>query len=1180
MALKGVRDENGTIVDLEYVFTNQQTLKSVNRSSLVGKRFLQEFPEVLEHTDLFQRYCAVIETGTPWVDTVHIDFGGFTDVWAHVSAVRWEDCCLVTYNDVTVQVRSEQKIKEQAHFIEGISKAVPDLLTLIEFPERQTIYFNHDPHILTGYTLEEIKDLNLQERMVLLVHTDDRSRIHDFYNKLAGLQANQVAEMEYRLLTKQGNFSWIHARGIPYQFQDGNVTQALIISRDITSQKKNDGELQERRLLVEEVFKAIPDLITIQDCTTRKIVYTNNPKYWDQHTKGDGTLYTLPDVAHINQSVHPDHIDRVRKFLEDRLSLQGDETMELEFKMLKGHWIKSRSKVFKRDEHGQPSQILTVSYDITDAKLAEEQVTNNKELLQSIIDAPSLGLAVYKAVRNNEGQIIDFVHEFVNASTRKVVGDGFVGKFLSDHGENGTRQLDKFIKTIETNSVVAYVEHTGFGGSAHWISFSNSPLGGDRLVHIWEDITALVESADLKLANTKLREFDLAKTKFFSNVSHEFRTPLTLLLGPLSDLAEDQSIAPAQREKLVMAKRNASRLQKLVNALLDFSRFEAGQEDAIYQPTDIAKVTTELAGNFRSIVESAGLKLVVQCEDPGEPVYLNRQMYEKILLNLLSNAFKFTLKGKIEVKVRNKLKKVELRITDTGIGIAPNQQDRIFERFNRVEGKHARTFEGSGIGLALVKEMVKMHGGTIKLKSSPGEGSTFTATFLKGKKHLPPAKIFESNDAIAERAVDTYVEEASGWLFKPEKSGTRRITGSDSRPTVLVADDNADMRAYLADTLQRHFNILKVDNGKKAWDAMKAGFLPDLVLADVMMPDMDGYELLEAIRNSETFQHIPVILLSARSDEGSRIEGLRSGADDYLVKPFSSRELVARVDARIQISKLQEKVRSSGMASPMGDDLQATNESLRRKNEDLVKANRGLADMSNVVNHVLKEPLRKLSVFTQMLARDEGEHLSEGGRSLLSKIELFIDTMNDQLAEIAAYSTISAGVNNIAEVHVKNIFESCCSSLREVIVQKHGVVEHDIHGNLSADGAQVGYLLRNLMLNALMLHHPSRPPHLLVTGKVMAGDKLSHEAVNRQQQYYELAVHDNGIGFDQKFEKEIFELFRTSDHRAVYPVSGISLTLCKRIVENHGGFMIVSSRPGEGSTFCCYFPVNAKVAIL
>lgn len=424
-----------------------------------------------------------------------------------------------------------------------------------------------------------------------------------------------------------------------------------------------------------------------------------------------------------------------------------------------------------------------------------------------------------------------------------------------------------------------------------------------------------------------LAELDRAKTTFFSNVSHEFRTPLTLMLGPLAEtLAHDSGLQPEEREKLEMVQRNGLRLLKLVNTLLDFSRIEAGRVQAVYEPTDLAMLTAELASVFRSAIEQAGLRLLVNCPSLPERVYVDREMWEKIVLNLLSNAFKFTFEGEIEVALRWGGTHVELEIRDTGIGIAAIELPRLFERFYQVQGARGRTYEGSGIGLSLVQELVKLHGGNIQVNSVVDQGTRFIVSLPTGFAHLPSDALrTRSNEHISTTrtlvstatGASPYIEEAMHWL-PPEEEGERGsggvrgvgvqiVSSSPLRESarILLADDNADMRDYVKRLLSQRYEVETVADGVAALAAARTQ-LPDLILSDVMMPGLDGFELLRQLRAEPQTRELPVILLSARAGEESRIEGLKAGADDYLIKPFSAQELLARVEATLNIARMRQ----------------------------------------------------------------------------------------------------------------------------------------------------------------------------------------------------------------------------------------------------------------------------------
>jgi len=409
-----------------------------------------------------------------------------------------------------------------------------------------------------------------------------------------------------------------------------------------------------------------------------------------------------------------------------------------------------------------------------------------------------------------------------------------------------------------------------------------------------------------------LAEIDRAKTTFFSNVSHEFRTPLTLMLGPLEETLSDKQVplVPEHRERLEMVHHNSLRLQKLVNTLLDFSRIEAGRIQAIYDPVDLSRLTTELASTFRTAVERAGMRLVVNCETLEEPVFVDRDLWEKIVLNLLSNAFKFTLEGEIEVALRQVGRTAQLTVRDTGTGIPAEQLPHIFERFHRVEGTRARTHEGTGIGLALVQELVKLHGGSVAVRSVYGVGTTLAVTIPLGWTHLPADRLGKASPlANPSPSSRHYAEEACRWV-SDSTSETAQAKESSALPgvrsRVLLADDNADMRDYVRRLLSDRYEVEAVADGEAALDAIRRQ-PPDIALIDVMMPKVDGFQLLAALRSGTETRTLPIVMLSARAGEEARIEGLNAGADDYLIKPFSARELQARVAAHLETVRLRKE---------------------------------------------------------------------------------------------------------------------------------------------------------------------------------------------------------------------------------------------------------------------------------
>jgi len=436
--------------------------------------------------------------------------------------------------------------------------------------------------------------------------------------------------------------------------------------------------------------------------------------------------------------------------------------------------------------------------------------------------------------------------------------------------------------------------------------------------------------------SAELAALDAAKTNFFSNVSHEFRTPLTLILGPLGELLDGPGLSAVQRDILLPMRRNALRLLRLVNTVLDFSRLESGRLRAEFRPTDLAGYTRALAGAFRPAAERAGLRLVIDTPPLAAPVHLDRESWEKIVFNLLSNAVKFTREGTITVSVRPRPAPgpadgtdypgaAVLEVADTGVGVPEAEQPLLFDRFHRVTGAWSRSHEGTGIGLALVRELAGLHGGTVEVTSTAGVGSTFTVTIPFGTEHLDPERIVAAADEIPQIEARLYVEEAHCWAdgppasspapsapkgpgFSTPSSGPGVGSGAvGRRGRILLADDNADLRDYVARLLRPHWDVVAVANGRAALDRA-VGEPFDLVLTDVMMPVLDGFGLIRALRADDRTADVPIVVLSARAGEESSVEGLAVGADDYLVKPFSARDLTARVRANLELGQLRRQI--------------------------------------------------------------------------------------------------------------------------------------------------------------------------------------------------------------------------------------------------------------------------------
>jgi signal transduction histidine kinase len=854
--------------------------------------------------------------------------------------------------------------------------------------------------------------------------------------------------------------------------------------------------------------------------------------------------------------------------------------------------------------------------------------------------------------------------------------------------------------------------------------------------------TAIVNAAAYSTEKQRAEAFaelDRVKTVFFSNVSHEFRTPLTLMLGPVEDVLAKggAGLSPFTRHQLEVASRNGQRLLRLVNMLLDFARLEAGRMHAVFEPTDLGAFTAELAGVFRSATEAAGLRLLVDCPPLPEPVFVDRNMWENIILNLLSNAFKFTFEGEIEVSVRyepltlalspqgrgdtflasersedgsHSLEKwdgplalasqgkgdsspalersedgslvptsekeadplplapegrgntapspersedgllahssekggdplalapvgrgkcegremgegreagegketdeenthgagaVVLSVRDTGVGIPAEEMPRLFERFHRVQNVPSRTHEGSGIGLALVQELVKLHGGSVRAESRHGEGArlggartegdnrhgtTFIVTVPLGTKHLPPERIgHRSHDSTARRA-GPFVEEALRWLPAEAEEGSRydvrgstfgigdsdsslsqtanaeRRTSNPSPGHILVADDNADMREYVTRLLAERFHVEAVADGEGALAAVRAQ-TPDLILSDVMMPRMDGCALLRALRNDPATASIPVILLSARAGEESRIEGLERGADDYLIKPFSGRELLARVGAHMEMARVRKE--ALARERELLNEATLLNQKLEHQQEQLVQSAKlaSIGELSAGIAHELNNPLNNIGLFVGNVI-DQLQAAEIDRAKALQHLEATVHQVRRAAAiinHLRAFARASPATHE--RVSINRVIRSAVLlvedqlRLRNVdVAMQLAADEPEIVGN----AIQLEQVMINLLSNARDAVEPAARKRIVLTSGV-------------RDTSVDVTVSDTGAGIPAEIQSRIFDPFFTT--KDVGKGTGLGLSISYGIIKDHGGTIVVESEAGQGTTFVVRLPVATE----
>jgi signal transduction histidine kinase len=659
-----------------------------------------------------------------------------------------------------------------------------------------------------------------------------------------------------------------------------------------------------------------------------------------------------------------------------------------------------------------------------------------------------------------------------------------------------------------------------------------------------------------------LAKIDRAKTAFFSNVSHEFRTPLTLMLGPLEDALASPDLPAPVVAQLDLAHRNSLRLLKLVNSLLDFARIEAGRVTSAFEPVDLAALTEDLSSNFRAAMERAGLRFEVRCQPLDTPVHVDREMWEKIVLNLLSNAFKFTFEGHVSVTLNRDGTHAVLEVADTGIGVAAHEVPRLFERFHRVEGAPARTHEGSGIGLALVQELVRLHGGSIEAESQPGRGTTFRVCIPFGDAHLPPeqrrARLAAGPTAISSQV---FVDEALRWL--PDDGATVRPPSRVSEPLgraedlrfastfgqrIVLADDNSDMRSYVSDWLGRLYDIEAVSDGQFALEAARRE-TPALIISDVMMPRLDGLGLLQALRADRNLREVPVILLSARAGEEARIEGLSTGADDYIIKPFTGRELLARVGALLELAYTRRQ-------------------SEERRRRELEEALRQKDEFLAMLAHELRNPLAPIRNAGELLSRSLPADAPM--RTAVQTIERQVTHLTRLVDDLLDVSRITQGRIELRRrpTSVADLVARSLETVDPLIRRKqHKVSIAGSHWNLyvDVDPERLVQCLSNVLTNAAKYTDAGGDIRIETRD---AGGRVT------------ISVTDNGIGIPKELLPKVFELFvqgeRTLDRSQ--GGLGIGLSIVKRLIEMHDGTVkVMSEGDRRGTRFEMDLPLLESV---
>jgi signal transduction histidine kinase len=684
----------------------------------------------------------------------------------------------------------------------------------------------------------------------------------------------------------------------------------------------------------------------------------------------------------------------------------------------------------------------------------------------------------------------------------------------------------------------------------------------------------------LEESNQKLLELDQIKSRFFANISHELRTPLTLLLAPLETLLHrfNRSLDEETRNMLATMHANGMRLLKLINDLLDLVRLESGRMDVKREPLEVGEFIKGLASAARQVADDKRLRLETFVDPAMGTVLADRDKLEKIVLNLLFNALKFTpAGGRVELRAERRGEVMTLIVADTGMGISEKNLPHVFDRFWQADGSSKRKYQGVGIGLALVKELVEIHGGEVVVQSQEGKGTKFTVTLPYQKAELvampeleaapetaPAAAVRQGTVTSEEWLANLYRRAELFPALTPLQDSLRPVETSrnGSLPTILVADDEPDMLRFLKSQLSLHYRVLEAVDGQQAIEKASQ-FLPDVILLDMMMPEKDGLQACREIREHTPTASIPIILLTARADEETKLAALSAGASDFLTKPFSTTELHVRIKNLVESHQYQRKV------SKQNQVLESTIEQLKETETQLVQTEKlaSLGRMSAGIIHEINNPLNfaTTGLFT---LRNKGKYLApeqqEEYADILKDVEEGINRVKTIVSDLRTFThpeTESRDQVDVPEV-VASALRFLSAEWKDKVRIEQKLAEHQ---TVWANENMLIQALLNLLQNSIdalkAKSFEKEQPTIWIEGRLERDKSL-------------LVVRDNGTGIGEEHLNKIFDPFYTT--KEVGEGMGLGLAICHRIVRDCEGRISVRTEPGKFCEFTLEFPAKGQ----